>query len=439
MATLTIDWSSPRQRIDGFGVHGAFRQAANLRLYPEADQRRVLDILFSTEGDGAGLSIIRNIIGDSGSWGVATNGPTPSIWPEPGVVNYDGDEDQIWFMRQARDRGCTTFVSTAWSPPAWMKSNGDVAHGGNLAREHYRDFAEYLAEYVKIYRDQHGIEIFAISPANEPDFTPDYSSCAWTGAQFAEFYREHLGPVWERECLGALIFGPELVRFSDAALEDYRDFLLDRESARYLDIVALHGYENLEVARLDSRFVGDRRVWMSELGIIGSRHYKLDPSMSDGLEVAQRVHDYLTVAQVNAFIYFWGISCLTDHNAALVELDLETFTWRPAKRAFTLGNFSRFVRPGSRRFEASIDGSVSVAASAYRDPEGRAVIVLVNRSESAVSLRVDSRHAQLGQVDHYVTDVSHNLVVVPPTGGAELDLPARSVTTLREARVERPG
>ena len=71
---------------------------------------------------GIGLSIVRNIIGDGGDWGEAIDGPTPSIQPEEGVWNWSGDEDQIPLMKAAAQRGCTRFVSTAWSPPAWMKT-----------------------------------------------------------------------------------------------------------------------------------------------------------------------------------------------------------------------------------------------------------------------------------------------------------------------------
>ena len=55
---------------------------------------RVLDLLFSQTA-GAGLSIVRNIVGDGGVWGKETDGPTPTIEPREGVWEWTGDEEQI--------------------------------------------------------------------------------------------------------------------------------------------------------------------------------------------------------------------------------------------------------------------------------------------------------------------------------------------------------
>src|SRR5512133_3852509 len=57
-----IYWNRTGQEIDGFGASGAFRQARNLMNFPEPQRSEVLDILFSPT-KGAGLSIVRNIVG----------------------------------------------------------------------------------------------------------------------------------------------------------------------------------------------------------------------------------------------------------------------------------------------------------------------------------------------------------------------------------------
>ena len=115
--------------MDGFGASAAFHMAQNLRNFPESSRKDILDLLFSTT-KGAGLSMVRNIVGDGGSWGTPLNGPTPSIEPAEGTWNWTGDEEQIWFMKEAAARGCTRSMSTVWSPPAWMKTNHNVIKGG---------------------------------------------------------------------------------------------------------------------------------------------------------------------------------------------------------------------------------------------------------------------------------------------------------------------
>ncbi len=160
-STGTVDWTKAAQEIDGFGASAAFHMADNLMGFPDPQRAEVLDALFS-DTKGAGLSIVRNFVGDGGSWGSSTNGPSPSIEPEEGTWNWTGDEDEIWFMREAAARGCTRYMSTVWSPPAWMKTNNNVV-GGRLRPDKYQAFAEYLSMYVRGYKEHHDIDIYAIS------------------------------------------------------------------------------------------------------------------------------------------------------------------------------------------------------------------------------------------------------------------------------------
>ncbi len=434
MKSIQVDFNKTFQEIDGFGVHGAFHQARNLRLYPDADRERILDVLFSTQADGAGFSIIRNIIGDSGVWGNDKDGPTPSIEPNKGDIHYDGDEDQLWFMREARKRGCDRFVSTAWSPPAWMKTTGEVANGGSLKAACYGDYAEYLARYVKIYKQHHGIEIYAISPSNEPDLKIHYSSCVWSGDQFADFYKNYLAPVFKRENITAKIFGPELTRFGNSVLENYSAFLLDKEAASVLDILALHGYGDSVIEKPDEKYSQGKKVWMSEICEIGSeKPVELDPSMQDGLVVAKRVHDYLAAAEVSAFLFFWGIS-MYNNNSGLVGLHLDDMTYTICKRAYTIGNFSRFVRPGSIRVEALPEGMDEVYATAYRGADNQAAVVVINTGENDHSLSLEFSGAEPSRLAAYITDENRNLAleekIIPVKNGkADVSVKARSVVT----------
>ena len=113
-----------RQLIDGFGFSEAFHAARTIRFLEEKDQNNLLNLMFSPNG-GMGYSILRNEIGEGPEGAGKSDGTVASIEPKPGEFNWTGDEDQIWLMNEAKKRGCTRFLSSAWSPPAWMKSNGD--------------------------------------------------------------------------------------------------------------------------------------------------------------------------------------------------------------------------------------------------------------------------------------------------------------------------
>lgn len=430
MKHIKIDFTKTRQEIDGFGAHGAFHQARNLRLYPEADQERILDVLFSTQNDGAGISMIRNIIGDSGVWGNEKDGPIPSIEPTKGEINYEGDEDQIWFMREAEKRGCARFVSTVWSPPAWMKITGEVANGGSLKASCYEDFAEYLARYVKIYKQYHDIDIYAISPSNEPDFKIHYSSCIWSGDQFADFYKNYLAPVFRRENITAKTFGPEHMHFGNTGLEKFGAFLLDKEASSALDILAMHGYEGSVIEKIDEKFAQGRKIWVSEICEIPS---EFDPSMRDGLALAKTVHDYLTVAGVSAFIFFWGIS-MYNNNSGLIGLHVDDMTYTVCKRAYAIGHYSRFVRPGSVRVETSHEEMEDINVTAFRGANNEAVVVVINSSSDDCELSFEFSGVELIDLKSYMTDEQYNLhlenqVILIKGGKTKVFVKAQSIVT----------
>jgi len=160
-APATVKMNEVRQEIQGFGASGAFRQAAKIMYFPEPQRSEVMDTLFSPT-KGAGLSIIRNIIGDSVltlKRDVQMAGNCGTIEPEEGKWDWSADADQVWLMQEAKKRGCTTFISAAWSSPAWMKTNNSVINGGNLKKDKYRAYAEYLAEYVNGYKKHHDLDI----------------------------------------------------------------------------------------------------------------------------------------------------------------------------------------------------------------------------------------------------------------------------------------
>jgi glucuronoarabinoxylan endo-1,4-beta-xylanase len=430
MKNIMIDYNAEYQEIDGFGVCGAFMQARNLLQYPSEERKHILDILFSNE-NGAGISIIRNIVGDSGVWGNCEDGPTPSIEPQKGIFNYMGDEDQIWFMNEARERGCRRFVSTVWSPPAWMKTNCDVANGGTLKAENFADFAEYLADYIEIYKKHHGIDIYAISPANEPNLKIHYSSCEWSGAQLSDFYANYLSQVFKRRNIIARTFGPETCQFGNHILKKYSDMLPGSKDMP--DIAAMHGYEDSVIETIDTQYADGKKIWMSEICEIGHNEYaEFNPTIQDGLNVARSVHDYLTKANCSAYIYFWGMSKY-DNNSAMVKLDLERMTYTVCKRVYTFGNFSRFVKPGFIRIRAEHDGKEDILVSAYKGVNNELVFIALNLSNEDRSFKLVCNGFTVDRLTAYLTDEKNNIkeknVVILEDQSFALSLKAKSITS----------
>ncbi len=312
-ADATIQMGAVRQEIEGFGGSGAFRQAENLRSLPEPQRTEVLDLLFSPT-KGAGLTIIRNKIGDGGrtdeggTWGNRGDGPIATIQPEEGQWNWTGDEGQIWLMQEAKKRGCTRFISAAWSPPAWMKTNNSVIHGGRLTKDKYRAYAEYLAEYVNGYKKHHGIDIYAVSPQNEPTFEGGYSSCQWTPEEFLEFTKNHVVPVWNEKKVAAKYMLGEHMFWCEAWVVPS---LNDPVACERVDIVAAHGYGNPNgFGVLPVATAKGKKIWQTEVynNADDSNNREGKNTIDNALYWAEYIHNHMTVSEANAWLYWWLIA-----------------------------------------------------------------------------------------------------------------------------------
>lgn len=59
-------------------------------------------------------------------------------------------------MKEALEHAGTSikFIGSSWSPPAWMKTNGELNHGGTLIGEagsyQWKQYARYLLKLVKL-------------------------------------------------------------------------------------------------------------------------------------------------------------------------------------------------------------------------------------------------------------------------------------------------
>jgi glucuronoarabinoxylan endo-1,4-beta-xylanase len=197
--------------------------------------------------------------------------------------------------------------------------------------------------------------------------------------------------------------------------------------------LALHGYDCSAFERLSDRYVNGRKIWVSEICEIGSEECKeFDPSIQNGLSVAKRIHDCLTVASVSAFVFFWGMS-MYNNNSALVYLNLDDVTYAVAKRAYTFGQYSRFVRPGSIRVEATLDQMNGIYATAFKGPDGKLVAVVINSTFSDCSFSLEFKGAAPSVLTSNTTDESNNLAqgrsYALEGGRAAVTVKAQSVTT----------
>lgn len=374
---ILVDPTQTQQEMAGFGASGAFNMAALLQNFPEDERTRILDLLFSTTA-GAGLSIVRNII-------PAGDPRRPGIEPSEGQWNWSGDADQIWLMREAAKRGCTRFMSTAWSPPAWMKDNNSTV-GGHLRPDKYDAYAEYLAQYVLAYKREHNLDIYAISPQNEPDVTVKYASCYWDAAQYHQFVKKSLGPTWRRLNVPAKVILGEDSNWTESLVVPT---LEDPDSRDFVDIVASHAYfgdNKVPGVSLTDRIGAfpvarqfHKPIWETEVSAFNAN----DPGMDDALYWAKLLHFHVAEDFVSGWLYWWLVAAAPNREG-LVYLDPQDKAWLANKRLFALGNYSRFARPGAVRVATPANPSPNVYVTAYKQGD-EIILVAINGTNTPLS------------------------------------------------------
>ncbi|MGH9198528.1 MAG: hypothetical protein ACRD1T_22700, partial [Acidimicrobiia bacterium] len=74
---------------------------------------------------------------------------------------------------------------------------------------HYQDFADYLSHYASEYALANGINIYAVSMANEPDALVSWDSCGWYSDWISTFLSIYLAPTFATNRVGAKVIGPK--------------------------------------------------------------------------------------------------------------------------------------------------------------------------------------------------------------------------------------
>jgi glucuronoarabinoxylan endo-1,4-beta-xylanase len=390
-SATSVCWEASAQIISGFGASSAWTA-------PDLSDE-LADELFSPERIGLSLLRLR----------IAPNGTT----------------SEVETARKAQARGATVWAAP-WSPPGVWKTSGTDTHGGSLLPPHYPAWAERLATFVRASEDD-GIHIDALSVQNEPDFVAAWETCEWEPDELAAFVSGHLVPALDAQGVSPRLLAPESANWG--SVQRYGETLLaDPTASAAIGIVATHSYGNTQPWAYRSPRNRGKELWMTEWS--DPTGEGPDAGMTSALVVARAIHDNLTVAEVNAWHYWWLIerSDTQPGRGGLIGEDEVT------RRAYVVGQYSRFVRPGATRVRLSSPSPQrGVFASAFLGGTGVALtLVVINENLSPVSQAFDLTGAEVSELDATVTNDELALEAqgsVPGGVAVTLELSPRSVTT----------
>ncbi len=362
VAPVTINWTPTRQTIDGFG--------ASVAGYTGTFTPALADRFFSPAA-GLGLSLLRiRVIGDTedADCGCVANGTpyTCEIGSKSQVVSGD-----LQVAELAAARGVRLFAAP-WSPPASMKSSRRYCTSGSFIGNsaNYSAYAAALASYPSLL-NAHGLSIYAMSVQNEPNVAnADYDTCTWTAQQIHDFV------PYLSSALSAAGFGSIKIAIPEETSWTFdlmNTSMVDPAVASDVGLVLGHAYGVENPSSLPS--TNGRHVWQTEVS--GLKSY--DGSMKDAMTWARCIHNYMSIG-ANAWMY-WNLDCGTRYYNQSTNMCLTDQSGTFAKRAYVLGQYAKFIRPGWQRIDVTNNGSLLV--SAYKGPGNKYAIVAINNSRWA--------------------------------------------------------
>lgn len=311
------------------------------------------------------------------------------------------------------------FITSIWSPPAWMKTNNNIKDGGHLRASAYEEYAEYLAAYIKIMKRETGIDLYGISLQNEPAFVEFYNSCVYSVTQLRDIVKD-VGRRFEKEGITTRIFLPEDVTEAYQRIRGYVEATCqDPEGRKYASVVACHGYggdgvtANSPAAGLWGALKGlagkyDMDLWMTETS-------GYENTWSGGFAIAKGIYGALIHGDLSAWVMWYTCDNLMTNN----RLD---------NRGNAVAPIYRTVRPGAVRLGCESNNQ-NVLSAAFAHPDHQTLtIMLINDASGTqtVSLEGDNLPGSFATLRSSASEKCK----AGSTSKSSISLPGKSVTVL---------
>jgi O-glycosyl hydrolase len=295
--------------------------------------------------------------------------------------------------------------------------------------------AKELVSWVKVAGPKlraAGVKVIAPEPA---EWIHAWSNASATGSLIAE-HPESSDPLG----CGCFSNTPTDQGCAPTCLEgngyDYGHWLWkDQEAWGAFDIFGVQEYDSQIAYAWPSDVNGgvrDKEVWQTEMS--GLRHWPEEGPSTDienGVAVAGWIHSALTVGEASAWVWFFYESYFENDNEGLA---LTQGSATIAKRYYTLGNYSKFVRPDYVAVAVAGNENEDVLLSAFKGDDGTLVVVAINKGDSTAEFPITIAGGMAPtSMTPTVTSASDNLAtrgaIAVTDGQFTASLPALTVTS----------
>jgi glucosylceramidase len=380
--TIMIDDDVTFQTIEGFG--GAFTDAAAITFgkLPADVQAQFLKACFDPD-EGNGYTLCRTTIH---SCDYSDEMYTyAEVEGDKELKHFTIEHDmryRIPMIREAMEVSGDKLrlFASPWSPPPWMKTNGEMKHGGKLKPEYQSTWADYFVRYVQEY-EKKGIPMWGLTVQNEAMAVQVWESCIFTAREEKDFVRDYLGPALHQngmDDINLMIWDHNrgiMYQRAEAAYED-------PEASKYIWGTAFHWYigDHFDNVRMVHDAYPDKKMLYTEAGMGGSWRSAANLAKNIILDLNNWASGWvfwnLILDQENGPRHAGGL-----HGSNIVNADLNTgrVTYNPPHYVF--GHFSRFIRPGAKRIPCTSNND-DLIATAFLNSDGTIAAVVYNQGNS---------------------------------------------------------
>jgi len=347
--------------------------------------------------------------------------------------HWERDSAQRRIMLKIKEkRPDAVFEAFSNSCPYYMTYSGCVAGNkdgskDNLKREYYEEFAHYLVDVCKHYKEAYGIEFKTLEPFNESATSYWYQNGSQEGCHFdyssqIAFLRV-LAPILEASGLSTIISASDetSVEHSIKAIQAYKQ-------AGVLPLVGqwnTHTYQGDTKQRIRlSALVQEagKPFWMSETGSGGK-------GLEGNLKMAQRLFDDIRYLQPEAW-FDWQYMEERSDQWCVINGSFQGQIYRKVKNYFVRQQCSRFIKRGYDILQTDCS-QLLAAISEARDT---LTLVLLNEGEETTH-NIQIQKSKFKKAKVYRTSASEDMAVVKDgfrlkNNTLSIVLPKQSITTI---------
>jgi glucosylceramidase len=385
---IMIDVSKKFQTIEGFG--GAFTDASAETFYklPPQKQKEFIDACFDAKNGNAYTLCRMNIhscdfSSESYTYAEVDGGKELKYFS----IEHD-KKYRIPFIKRSLEAANNNIkiLASPWSPPAWMKTNGSMLHGGKLRLEYRQTWADYFVRFVEEYKKE-DISMWGLTVQNEPMAVQTWESCIFTAKEESDFVRDYLGPTLKKAGLSdlkLLIWDHNRGIIYQRAKAAYDD----PEVSKYIWGTAFHWYigDHFDNVRLVHDAFPDKKLIYTEAAI-GPFRWDDIYKWSDGEELAKNV-----IMDLNNWTdgwIFWnllldekgGPNHVSNFCFAPIIADTRTGELIYRNTHYYFGHFSKFIHPGAKRIICSSNDD-ELLSTAFLNPDDKIAVVILNDSDN---------------------------------------------------------